>query len=94
MLQFAFLQIVIYYILLKKKIKITLCSILLITLITLINYEHGVAVRKKFTHSQKAEKKLLLAKNFPPTPHHFSNTLSLSCQIQMVERADLGVGPK
>ena len=92
MLQFAFLQIVIYYILLKRFIfKVTLCSILLITL---INFEHGVAVRKKFTHSQKAEKKFLLAKNFPPTPHHFSNSLSLSCQIQMVERADLGVGPK
>ena len=41
MLQFAFLQIVIYYILLKRFIfKVTLCSILLITL---INFEHGVA---------------------------------------------------
>ena len=33
----------------------------------------------------------MLAKNFqltPPPPRHFSSILSLSCQIQMVERVD------
>ena len=46
-------------------------------LIILINYEHRVAVRKKFTHSQKAEKKFLLVKNFPLTTHHFSKVCPL-----------------
>ena len=45
--------------------------------------------------AKKPKKKILAGQKFPPTPgHHFSNSLSLSCQIQMVERADLGVSPK
>ena len=41
------------------------------------------------TANKPKKKKIVLAKNFPPTPGHFSNTLSLSCQIQMVERVEL-----